>query len=231
MVVDVPPARTIPRRRPGVPNPAKWSRRVFGAFAAMVAAWLLLTLVPGRQPLVVDIAPPRRPAGTPGLAWLATDGNAIVDDQGRAVLLRGFNTAALLHWPRQPVAPLDDMDLELMRGAGFDVVRLPIAWSKLEPERGSIDAAYLDDIDRTVRQINDHDLYVVLDMHVTLGWSPRFGGAGAPDWATLPFIPHVAFAAPGEWTEMLSPAVAAATDYFWLSPDWQTDLSDIWRAV
>ncbi|HEV3123279.1 MAG TPA: cellulase family glycosylhydrolase, partial [Candidatus Dormibacteraeota bacterium] len=33
------------------------------------------------------------------------------------------------------------------------------------------------------------------------------------------------------WRKHLSPAVNAATTYFWLSPDWQDDFQAVWRAV
>jgi endoglycosylceramidase len=72
------------------------------------------------------------------------------------------------------------------------LIRLPIAWSLLEPERGHVDSAYLDRVVDTVRDANRAGLYVILDLHVTLAWGPRFGGAGAPRWAALPMIPHLA---------------------------------------
>ena len=66
---------------------------------------------------------------------------------------------------------------------GFDVVRLAVSWGRLEPQRGTWDTAYLDAIDSTVRLLNSHHIYVVLDMHF-LDWSSSFGGSGAPSWAT-----------------------------------------------
>jgi endoglycosylceramidase len=133
-------------------------------------------------PLRSVVGPPARPPSA-GLPWLSVTNAGIVDDLGRRVLLRGFNTTSLLEWPSQPIAPLDADDLALMRRSGFNVVRLPMAWSLLEPERGHVDAAYLERIVDTVRDVNGAGLYVVLDLHMTLAWGPRFGGAGAPRWA------------------------------------------------
>jgi endoglycosylceramidase len=180
--------------------------------------------------LVARVPPARRPpAGR--LSWQRVQGDTIVDEDGRTVLLRGFNTSTLLEWPNQPPAPLDEMDAELMRRSGFNVVRLPISWSRLEPERGRIDEAYLDQIAETVDLLNRHGLYVILDFHMYLAWGPHFGVPGAPRWAAVPLVPHVELGAPGDWTEMLSPAVVAATIYFWLSPDWQADVLVAWQAV
>jgi aryl-phospho-beta-D-glucosidase BglC (GH1 family) len=129
------------------------------------------------------------------------------------------------------VAPLDEEDLDLIARSGFNVIRLPIAWSGLEPRLGRIDTQYLDAIAATVERINSHGLYVVLDLHVTLSWSPRFGGAGAPAWATIPLVPDVRCDKAGDWTDAASPAVLASNAYFWLSPDWQADVGLVWRAV
>src|SRR5205814_8216839 len=100
---------------------------------------------------------------------------------------RGFNDDALLEPTIEP-APLDDTDATLMQQYGFDVVRLPIAWWLLEPEEGYFNAGYLDEIAADVALLNAHHLYVVLDMHF-LGWSPAYGGSGAPSWATVAGVP------------------------------------------
>jgi endoglycosylceramidase len=89
----------------------------------------------------------------------------IVDDQGRYLLLRGFNQDSLVVWPSWKPAPLEDTDAALIQQAGFNVVRLPISWSELEPRRGQINAEDLDRVQQTVAMLNAHNLYVVLDMH------------------------------------------------------------------
>jgi endoglycosylceramidase len=200
----------------------------------LLAASLVSGVAPGwassDRRLEVSVGPSKRsPSGV--LPWLSVERGAIVDDDRRRVLLRGFNTTTLLEWPRQPIAPLDESDMLLMRRSGFNVVRLPIAWSRLEPRRGQIDAAYLDRVADLVAQLNRHRLYVVLDVHVTLAWGPAFGGAGAPEWASIPLVPHVLHGEAGDWVESASPAVLAANAYFWLRLDWQTDFLLVWRAV
>src|SRR5438094_8477151 len=117
-----------------------------------------------------------------------------------------------------------------MQRAGFDVVRLGIDWSQLEPVRGRIDHGYLDRVAATVAMLNRHGLYVVLDMHFRLGWSPRFGYSGAPGWATIGVpnwnpLPHYSC------SPLLSPASFISDTYFWLSSDWKKDFDQTWQAV
>ncbi len=163
------------------------------------------------------------------LPWLSVRDRRIVDGTGRTVLLRGFNTSALLE-PTVLRSPLDEGDAAMMERDGFDVVRLAISWGRLEPQRGRWDSDYLDAIDSLVGLLNRHHIYVVLDMHF-LDWSAAFGGSGAPAWAVIPLVPDLHIAPLGDWQRHLSPAVNAATTYFWLSPDWQRDFMKTWQLV
>src|ERR1039458_2465302 len=94
-----------------------------------------------------------RAAARPGLPWLPTAESRMFDQLGRSVLLHGFDDDALLGSTMDP-APLDATDASIMEESGFDVVRLPIAWSLLEPERGQFSTAYLDRIASTVAMLN-----------------------------------------------------------------------------
>src|SRR5258708_332908 len=222
---------SLPRR------PRGWRRRVGERGGGLPAALtVLLTLaggwvwaylpVPDRS---VSLPPPARPPGV--LPWLHVEGSSrIVDEEGRAVLLRGFNDSALLEKSSVNPAPLTTRDAEVMQQSGFTVVRLPVAWSRLEPVRGVVDAAYLSSVASAVSLIESHGMYVVLDMHF-LDWGPRFGGSGAPSWASLSGVPDAQWWPWESWRRHLSPAVNAAYTYFWLSPDWQTDFDMVWQAL
>jgi endoglycosylceramidase len=179
--------------------------------------------------LAVTLPPPSHPSGGV-LPWLSASGSRIVDESGRSVLLRGFNTSALLEPDTVSPAPLDARDIEEMQQSGFTVLRVPIAWSRLEPTRGVVDRAYLDSVASLVSLAETHGMYVVLDMHF-LDWGPAFGGSGAPRWATVPAVPDLQFWPWDSWRRHLSPAVNAAFTYFWLSPDWQRDFLMVWQAV
>ena len=127
-------------------------------------------------------------------------------------------------------APLDATDASVMEESGFDVVRLPIAWSLLEPEPGHFSNAYLDRIASAVALLNQHHIYVVLDMHF-LGWSPTYGGSGAPAWATVSGVPDIQWGPMPSVTRLLSPAINVWKPYFWLTSDWQTQYLRTWQFV
>jgi endoglycosylceramidase len=195
----------------------------------VVIAFVLWLLLP--VPALTAVVPPAgpRPAAQPALPWLSTSDGRMVDQSGRSVLLHGFDDDALLESTMDP-APLDATDASLMEESGFDVVRLPIAWSLLEPERGHFSTAYLNRIASTVAMLNAHHLYVVLDMHF-LGWSPAYGGSGAPAWATVSGVPDSQWGPMPSVTRLLSPAINASTAYFWLTSDWQTQYLSTWQFV
>jgi len=216
-----------PRRHPG--------QRGGGLAAGLTLPLMLLGgLVWAYLPvpaLSVDLPPSVQLAASGSLPWLHVAGDArIVDESGRDVLLRGFNDDALLEPDSVGPAPLDEHDAEVMQRSGFTVVRLPVAWSRLEPQRGVVDRGYLDEVARDVAMFERHGMYVVLDMHF-LDWGPRFGGSGAPRWAALPAVPDAQWWPWDSWRRHLSPAVNAAFTYFWLSPDWQNDFDTVWRAL
>ena len=137
-------------------------------------------------------------------AFLRADGGVIADGDGNQVLLRGVNVNQLIDFyrPRPEVddtSPLTEDDFAGIAEQGFNVVRLGLSWSALEPERGSLDDAYLAQIHEAVDLAKEHGLYVVLDMHQDSWWNegtpegtecrpgtdPMWGYDGAPEWATI----------------------------------------------
>ncbi|HYA01474.1 MAG TPA: cellulase family glycosylhydrolase [Candidatus Binatia bacterium] len=193
-----------------------------------IAAWVAMPV----PTLSASVPPPDRPTARAGLPWLSTRDGAIVASSGEAVMLHGFDDENLL--PRSQTvspAPLDATDARLMQESGFDVVRLPIAWSELEPEPGEFNSAYLERIAAAVALLNAHRLYVVLDMHF-LAWSPVYGGAGAPAWATLGWVPDFKFGQSGNTVlRLASPALNASEAYFFLTSGWQSQLLRTWQFV
>jgi Cellulase (glycosyl hydrolase family 5) len=135
-----------------------------------------------------------------------TGSPALVDSAGRQVLLRGVNVNQLIDYGQRDasmptVRSLSDTDYAQMASEyGFDVQRLALSWSALEPRRGVIDTAYIGRVRASVDAAAAHGIYTVLDMHqdtyskyVTAapgttcraGAEPEFGNDGAPGWATL----------------------------------------------
>jgi hypothetical protein len=131
------------------------------------------------------------------------------------------------------VPPLCAQDFREMRDLGFDVVKLGLSWSLLEPTPGRYDQTYLDRIAQVVGWARDNGIYVILDMHQN-SWSRYIGDdsssalsgaaeapslsdhSGAPAWAVFADgMPSVRFAGKRE----LNPAVQAAMTNFWFDRD------------
>jgi len=160
------------------------------------------------------------------------DGGRILDAAGREVILRGVNVNAFVdYWQlstdRFTTYPLTDADADLMQQMGWNAVRLLISWSRVEPEPGVYDEAYLDQVEQAVALLESHGLYAIIDLHQdawgpTLaarpgescrsGSQPAFGWDGAPGWATQDGgKPRCALGG----TREFSPAVMAAFQAFW----------------
>ena len=154
------------------------------------------------------------PASAPGAADpLAVRGGRLVDGQDRAVVLHGVNVVYKL----APYAPdFTRADARRLRGWGMDAIRLGVSWRALEPTRGVFDTGYAARVRRLVRVAGAEGLWVLIDMHQDV-WSERFGGEGAPDWATLddgqPFV-----ATPFPYA-YLQPAVGRSFTSFWSNRD------------
>jgi len=156
----------------------------------------------------VPASPSGDSAGLPALTVLRESGKAPVigDSAGRQVLLRGVNVNQLVDYgqpdrAKPTVRPLAEADYAQMAAEyGFDVQRLNLSWSALEPAPGRFSQAYIARIRQTVNWAAGHGIYTVLDMHqdtyskyVTAspgttcrpGATPEFGNDGAPAWATM----------------------------------------------
>jgi endoglycosylceramidase len=238
-----------PIRRP-VSLPVVCRRRLFHAVAVGFAAALVLV------PLVAgcgsDDEGQSGSAGLPALLPLHATrgaGAGIFDAGGRQVLLRGVNVNGLGDYyqanPAYPtVLPLEDADFARMASYGFNVVRLVLSWSALEPERGQISAAYLQRIRRVVEAAKAHGIHTILDMHQDAwgkfiatppgvecppGREPAIGWDGAPEWATIT-DGRSTCREPG--ARELSFAVAQAFENFYADRDGiQTQLIRTWAAL
>jgi endoglycosylceramidase len=128
---------------------------------------------------------------------------------------------------QQSTAPASGNDFAQMRALGFDVVRLVLNWSQLEPKAGTYSSPYLNRVAQVVGWARRQGIYVILDMHqdqysryilpvaksaAPSGCSPSGGGDGAPSWAVLDDgKPGCALFGVDE----LNPAESAAFYNFW----------------
>jgi endoglycosylceramidase len=173
----------------------------------------------------------------------------ITDAQGRQVLLRGVDLNVLGDYyqanpSEPPVVPWRDTDLDAIARQGFDVIRLVLSWSSLEPRRGVIDYSYLARVKQLVDAAGERGIYVVLDMHqdawgkyiatpagvqCPAGTEAAIGWDGAPEWATITDGGSTC-RVPG--IRELSPAVINAFENFYNNRDGiQDQLVWTWFAV
>lgn len=178
------------------------------------------------------------------------DDPRIVDAGGRQVLLRGVNLNTLADYGQanpdlDPNLPYDEADFAEMATLGFDVVRLLLSWSRLEPEPGEIDADYLAEVHEAVDAAAEQGLYTVLDVHqdafskyvaspegttCPAGQSPGRGWDGAPEWATLTDGASTCTSDTGGRES--AGAVVAAWNNFWANTDGIQDrLVDVWERL
>ncbi len=177
-----------------------------------------------------------------------SDDLRIVDDLDREVLLRGVNLNSLgEYWQgdpnHQPTIAVNAQDWQEMAARGISVVRLVVNWSRLEPQRGAISEAYLDEIDEAVSNAADYGIYTVIDMHQDAfsafiftedaaecpsGTQPGKGWDGAPQWATL--TDGLSTCITGERNS--PPAVIAAWNHFYDNTDGIADrFIAVWGAI
>lgn len=107
------------------------------------------------------------------------------DEKRRVVLLRGANYSSLERAPDAAPsrAPRED-DFRWLAGLGFNLIRLPIAWSSIEPEPNHFDTRFLrDEVDPLLRFASNQGMQVVLALDQAR-WSACIpGGHGAPAWS------------------------------------------------
>ncbi|GAA4059629.1 cellulase family glycosylhydrolase [Nonomuraea soli] len=164
----------------------------------------------------------------------------ITDDQGRALMLHGFNTASSAKGTPDGLPKLTEADVEReYADMGTNFVRFLLQWRAVEPQPGVYDTKYLDQVAERVAWYGKRGYHVLLDMHQDL-WGNSItpggeAGNGAPRWAThLDGLP----VATGHWTwEMyyLEPGVIRAFDHFWNTTGEHPELMDryagAWKAV
>ena len=228
------------------------SVRWFGAAAALCVAIGTLVAVPftGPASASTDVLPtlnaPRFSAasvsGSPALqAPLSSPGGPYLYDRaGRVVFLHGVD-AVYKHAPFElypaPGKPwnFSAADASLMARLGFNVVRLGMTWSGLEPgsakpntpaicSRGAstnphqysraVITRYLSRLSQTVDLLGRFHIYTILDMHQDV-YNHLFDGEGAPAWAVCT-NGHPNVDRPGRWSLQYGTAATdAAFRNFW----------------
>lgn len=155
------------------------------AFATLVAYEVPLAAAAGESSAIgsttvsgIHVVHP--PGSTPYLANAA----------GQFVLLRGADDNALVQYPSDyaEAPPITRSDFAEMAALGFNFVRLPVSWSRIMPEPGRLDRAYLNRVAQVVSWASADGIGVLVDMHqdnYSTITDPRVEADGAPAWAVI----------------------------------------------
>ncbi|MCX6400922.1 MAG: cellulase family glycosylhydrolase [Propionibacteriales bacterium] len=198
------------------------TRSIVLAVTAALLAGGLTGLSPARAQESAPLAGPaavERAQAEPAQPQLRRKGRWLVDEQGRVVIVHGFN----LVWKLDPYVPPDtaegftEADAEWLAQYGFNGVRLGTLWAGLTPDAPGVgDPAYRDGWQRVMDLLADRGIWMQLDMHQDQ-WHETYGGEGVPDWALhrpklLSLLPPINLPFPmGYWT----PENSLVFDEFW----------------
>ncbi len=189
----------------------------------------------------------------------APGGPYLHDSRGRVVFFHGVD--AVYKYAPYELYPdankpwnLSTADASLMARLGFNVVRLGMTWSGLEPgtappndpaickagaptDPGQFNQAvlsgYIERLAKTVDLLGRFHIYTILDMHQDV-YNEMFEGEGAPSWAVCTNgVPSTD--PPGRWSlEYGTKAAGIAFSHFWhnnVRGDLQGQYDEVWGDV
>jgi endoglycosylceramidase len=188
--------------------------------------------------------PAANPAAGPVGPLRAPGGPALVDRDGRTVLLHGVNLVYKIA-PYEVVVTgsgrnvLTVAEAHRLGQLGFDAVRLGVIWKGLEPGTDRINDPsicksgtprksgpnqfnattfnnYVDRLDATISLLARFGISALIDMHQDV-YNEAFGGEGAPNWAvcTDGVAPRPKLHIPNWSVNYAGPGVGPAYGHFW----------------
>lgn len=145
-----------------------------------------------------------------------SSGRWITDATGRVIIPRGVNMVAKLP-PYSPAhAGFGAKDAAVLAREGFNVVRVGVIYSAVEPAPGVYNDDYLRNIRSTVAVLHRYGILSVIDFHQDL-WGPAFDAEGFPRWATLTdgLATGPDFGLPDSYFKVTG--LQRAFDHFWMN--------------
>lgn len=117
------------------------------------------------------------------------DGKRFVDEYGRHRIFNGVNYVDKNPEKCCCIHNKDFMELTIRNFSqcGWNILRLCIAWSGIEPKPNEYDESYIDKIVTVMDLCEKYGIYVYVDMHQDLysSTADEISGDGAPEWASL----------------------------------------------
>ncbi len=151
---------------------------------------------------------------------IVSKGKTFVDSHGRERIFNGINIVDKEPFKFGKTSQCYANELNIIDEfyeRGFNMVRLGITWSAVEPEPGEYNEELIDSLVKILDRCEQKGIYAFIDMHQDLYSAGIDGvGDGAPRWAIMtdgrPAIPHkFVWAEPYFW----GPACHRAFDNFW----------------
>jgi endoglycosylceramidase len=108
-----------------------------------------------------------------------------IDPDNRVVLFHGINAVEKnFPWlPTQARANLTNRtQLDNLKRWGMNVVRLGFMWSGLYPEKGVVNQSYVNEMVKIVQTLEEHGIWVIIDLHQDMLSSQFAAYDGAPAW-------------------------------------------------
>ena len=149
-------------------------------------------------------------------------GTTFRDGQGRQLLFRGYNAKVTTLFdvtfddgrvPEETFPDLSEAEAVRIEQLGWNVLRIPVSWSGLEPHPLAYSAAFLAKLDAVIAMAKAHGFYVFVDMHQD-GYSKEIGEDGEPLWAIEP-PPTVLLQGPySDARRTMGPALNAGYSFF-----------------
>jgi endoglycosylceramidase len=163
-----------------------------------------------------------RPAHRTAPTAVHVSGKAFRDGQGRQLLFRGYNAKVTTLFdvtfddgrvPEETFPDLSETEAARIEQLGWNVLRIPVSWSGLEPHPLKYSQAFLDKLDTVLAKAAAHHFYVFVDMHQD-GYSKEIGEDGQPLWAIEP-PPTVLLQGPySDARRTMPPALNAGWNFF-----------------
>ncbi|MBE6783026.1 MAG: glycoside hydrolase family 5 protein [Ruminococcaceae bacterium] len=171
---------------------------------------------------------------------IKVQGMKFVDSYGRERIFNGMNVCDKTNYIPGFVANEFSKDLfwvDEFKKLGFNIIRLGMTWSVVEPEKGKYNEEYLNSIEKIMDCCHEKGIYVYLDMHQDLFCNKTGAGDGAPDWA-IDAGPYKFQKTKIVWAEgyFWGRAVHRAFDNFWTNKKIDNDglldcFADMWGHV